>query len=82
MQTGSSETLIGKKFGKTTIVPIWDRMKGALLPPLNISNTGVHIRALSVESLMEEHHWVLNQFVKISRRSIIVCFLSLSDKAG
>ncbi len=55
-------------------------MKGALLPPLNISNTGVHIRALSLESLMEEHHWVLNQFVKIFRSSIIVCLLYLSEK--
>jgi hypothetical protein len=31
MQTGSSETLIGWKSGKTTCVPQWDRMKGAWL---------------------------------------------------
>jgi hypothetical protein len=29
MQTGSSETLIGWKSGKTTYVPLWDRMEGA-----------------------------------------------------
>ncbi len=29
MQTGSSETLIGWKSGKTTYVPVWDRMEGA-----------------------------------------------------
>ncbi len=29
MQTGSSETLIGRKSGKTTYVPLWDRMEGA-----------------------------------------------------
>jgi hypothetical protein len=31
MQTGSSETLIGWKSGKTTYVPLWDRMEGAWL---------------------------------------------------
>jgi hypothetical protein len=31
MQTGSSETLIGLKSGKTTYVPLWDRMEGAWL---------------------------------------------------
>jgi hypothetical protein len=31
MQTGSSETLIGWKSGKTTNVPLWDRMEGAWL---------------------------------------------------
>ncbi len=29
MQTGSPETLIGWKSGKTTFVPLWDRMEGA-----------------------------------------------------
>jgi hypothetical protein len=29
MQTGSSETLTGWKFGETTYVPLWDRMEGA-----------------------------------------------------
>jgi hypothetical protein len=28
MQTGSSETLIGWKSGKTTYVPLWDRIEG------------------------------------------------------
>jgi hypothetical protein len=36
----------------------------------------------SLESLVEGHKWFLNQFVEIPRRSIIVCFLSLSAKAG
>jgi hypothetical protein len=31
MQTGFSETLIGWKSGKTTYVPLWDRMEGAWL---------------------------------------------------
>jgi hypothetical protein len=31
MQTGSSETLIGWISGKTTYVPLWDRMKEAWL---------------------------------------------------
>ncbi len=31
MQTGSSETLIGWKSGKTTQVPLWGRMEGAWL---------------------------------------------------
>jgi hypothetical protein len=31
MQTGSSETLIGWKSGKTTFVPLWERMEGAWL---------------------------------------------------
>jgi hypothetical protein len=31
MQTGSSETFIGWKSGKTTYVPLWDRMEGAWL---------------------------------------------------
>ncbi len=38
--------------------------------------------ARSPESLMEGHNWFLNQFFEIHRRSIIVCFLSLSAKAG
>ncbi len=32
--------------------------------------------------LMEGHNWFQKKFVKIPRRSIIVCFLSLSAKAG
>jgi hypothetical protein len=28
MQTGSSDTLIGWKSGKTAYVPLWDRMNG------------------------------------------------------
>jgi hypothetical protein len=35
-----------------------------------------------VESLVERHNWFSNQFVEIPRRSIIVCFSSLSAKAG
>jgi hypothetical protein len=31
MQSGSSETLIGWKYGKTIYVPLWDRMEGAWL---------------------------------------------------
>jgi hypothetical protein len=31
MQTGTSETLIGWKSGKTTYFPLWDRMEGAWL---------------------------------------------------
>ena len=31
MQTGSSETLIGWKYGKTTYVSLWDRMQRAWL---------------------------------------------------
>jgi hypothetical protein len=31
MQTGSSETLIGWKSGKTTYVHLWDRMEGPVL---------------------------------------------------
>ncbi len=31
MQTGPSEVLIGWKSGKTTYVPLWDRMEGAWL---------------------------------------------------
>ncbi len=38
--------------------------------------------ALSLESLMEGHNLFLNQFVGIHRRSINVCFSSLSGKAG
>jgi hypothetical protein len=34
MQTGSSGTLIGWKSGKTTFVPLWDRMEGAWLRTL------------------------------------------------
>jgi hypothetical protein len=40
MQTGSSETLIGWKSGKTTYVPLWDRMEGTRLWTLMNSNTG------------------------------------------
>ncbi len=36
----------------------------------------------SLESFMEGHNWFLSQFVEIPRRSIMVCFLSLSVKAG
>ncbi len=39
-------------------------------------------RAHSLESLIEGHNRFLNQFVKISQRSNIVCFFSLSAKAG
>jgi hypothetical protein len=35
-----------------------------------------------LESRTEGHSWFLNQFIDISWRSIIVCFLSLSAKAG
>ncbi len=38
--------------------------------------------ARSLENLVEGHNWFLNQFVEIPRRSVIVCFLSLSAKAG
>jgi hypothetical protein len=38
--------------------------------------------ARSLENLVEGYNWFLNQFVEIPRRSIIVCFLSLSAKAG
>jgi hypothetical protein len=31
MPTGSSETLIGCKSGKTTNIPLWDGMEGAWL---------------------------------------------------
>jgi hypothetical protein len=31
MKTGSSETLVGWKSGKTTYVPLWDQMEGAWL---------------------------------------------------
>jgi len=41
-----------------------------------------YIWAYSLESLMDGHNWFLNQFVEIPRRSIMVCFLSLSAKAG
>jgi hypothetical protein len=36
----------------------------------------------SLESLVDGHNWVLNQFVEIPLRSIIVCYLSLLAKAG
>ncbi len=39
-------------------------------------------RAHSLESLMEGHNWFLNQLVRISRRSIIVCFVFLLAKVG
>jgi hypothetical protein len=39
-----------------------------------------YIRAYSLEILMEGHNWFLNQFVEIPRRSIMVCFLSLTAK--
>jgi hypothetical protein len=31
MKTGSSETLVGWKSGKTTYVPLWNQMEGAWL---------------------------------------------------
>jgi hypothetical protein len=40
------------------------------------------LRTPSLESLVEGQNWFLNQFVQIPRRSIIVCFLFLSKKAG
>ncbi len=40
------------------------------------------VGARSLESLMEGQNWFLNQFDENLRRSIIVCFLSLSAKAG
>ncbi len=45
------------------------------------SKTG-NVRAHIHESLMEGHNWFLNQFVQITKRSVIVCFLSLLEKAG
>jgi hypothetical protein len=36
MQTGSPETPIGWKSGKTTFVPLWDRVEGAWLLTLRI----------------------------------------------
>jgi hypothetical protein len=38
-------------------------------------------RSLEIENLVEGHILFLNKFVKIPRRSVIVCFLSLSAKA-
>ncbi len=40
MQTGSYGTLIGRKSGQTTFVPLWDRMEGAWLRTLasNVNN--------------------------------------------
>ncbi len=43
--------------------------------------SGAISRARSLESLMEGQNWFLNRFDEISRRSILVCFLSLSAKA-
>ncbi len=36
------------------------------------------LNAQSLESLMEGHNWLLNQFVEITWRSIIVCMLLIS----
>jgi hypothetical protein len=54
---GSSETFIGWYSGKTTFVPLWERIEGAWLWTLG--------------SLMEGHNWFLNQFVEIPRRSTV-----------
>ncbi len=46
MQTGSSETLIiGLKSGKTTYVPVWDRMAGAQLWTLKTGVKNSFIRS-------------------------------------
>jgi hypothetical protein len=42
----------------------------------------LQITARSLESLMEGQNWFLNKYDEIPRRSIIVCFVSLSAKAG
>jgi hypothetical protein len=39
-------------------------------------------RAHSHESLLKGGNWFISQFVEIPRRSITVCFLSLSAKSG
>jgi hypothetical protein len=39
-------------------------------------------RVSSLESLVDGNNWFLKQFAKIHRRSFVVCFLSLSEKAG
>jgi hypothetical protein len=53
MQTGSSETLIGWKFGETTYVPLWDRMEGAWLWTQSDSDENKRKKVHSVEK-----YWV------------------------
>ncbi len=48
----------------------------------SLIQTAAATKAYSLESLMEGHNSFLNQFVEIPRKSIIVCFLSLSAKAS
>ncbi len=52
MQTGSFETLIiGLKSGKTTYVPLWDRVEGALLRTLKTGVKNSFIRSFGSSNL-------------------------------
>jgi hypothetical protein len=39
-------------------------------------------RVRSLKSLVDGNNWFLNPFAEIPRRSFVICFLSLSEKAG
>jgi hypothetical protein len=53
MQAGSSETLIGRKSGKTTIVFLWVRMEGAWLWILEISP-----KEINADRFFRDSHWL------------------------
>jgi hypothetical protein len=59
MQTGSSETLIGWKFGKTKYVPQWDLLDGAWLWLAMAMDSGwykIVIRLVVEKPVIESKH--------------------------
>ncbi len=67
-----------------SIIHIFYRQGDEIWEQMRVSRVPRHAARLDSQGRFEvsSHNWFSNQFIEIHRRSIIVCFLSLSAKAG
>jgi len=76
-QTGSSETLIGWKSGKTSCVPLWDRIDGAWLWTLCIPEAlfHTHLRISTHGALFLSHTSISLPSLWTQTRSLLYPYL-------
>jgi hypothetical protein len=76
MQTGSSGTLIGWKSGQTTFDSLWDRMEGAWLWTLGISDKSSNKRTKKVSDFQYQTLYgappIIADPIQILRPKIII----------
>jgi hypothetical protein len=59
MQTGSTEALIGGKSGKTTHVPLWDRIEGAWLwTQMQGGENWILAKEINADRFFGDSHWL------------------------